>query len=200
MTKGEQTRQQIIKEAATVFNQRGYSGCSISDVMNSTGLQKGGIYRHFRSKEELALAAFDFAQQQSSQRLEAALHANADAVQQLLAFIHTFHQITLQPPVPGGCPILNTIVDSDDGDPALHDRVRAVVTRWENLLHQVVRQGITAGTIRGTVDPRAVAVLIICTMEGSILLARAHGNGRYVQYAVNHLVHYIEQEVATGTL
>lgn len=196
MTKGEQTRQQIIKEAATVLNQRGYSGCSISDVMSSTGLQKGGIYRHFQSKEELALAAFDFAQQQSTQRLEAAIQGETDAIQQLLAFIRAFQQVTLQPPIPGGCPILNTIVDSDDGDPALRDRVRAVVIHWENLLQQVVRQGLAAGTIRATVDPRAVAALIICNIEGAILLARAHRNAIYVQYAVDHLVYYIEQEVA----
>lgn len=198
MTKGEQTRQQIIKEAATVFNQRGYSGCSISDVMSSTGLQKGGIYRHFQSKEELALAAFDFAQQQSTQQLEAAIQTETDALQQLRAFIRAFHQVTLQPPIPGGCPILNTIVDSDDGDPALRDRVRAVVTHWETLLQQVVRQGITAGTIQATVKPQAVAALIICNLEGAILLARAHRSAIYVQYAVDHLLHYLEHEVAVG--
>lgn len=196
MTKGEQTRQQIIKEAATVFNQRGYSGCSISDVMSSTGLQKGGIYRHFQSKEELALAAFDFAQQQSTQRLEAAIQAESHAVQQLLAFVRAFQQVTLQPPVPGGCPILNTIVDSDDGDPALRDRVRAVVTHWETLLQQVVDQGKAAGTIQAAVNPHAVAALIISNLEGGILLARAHRSAIYVQYVVDHLLHYIAHEVA----
>src|SRR5262245_26241389 len=87
VTKGQQTRQHIIQQAATLFNQRGYSGSSISDVMQYTGLQKGGIYRHFQSKEQLALAAFDYAQQQSTCRLVEAVAAETDAVQQLLAFI-----------------------------------------------------------------------------------------------------------------
>jgi AcrR family transcriptional regulator len=56
MTKGEQTRQHIIQQAATLFNQRGFIGSSVSDVMQYTGLQKGGIYRHFQSKEQLARA------------------------------------------------------------------------------------------------------------------------------------------------
>src|SRR3954447_4689270 len=97
MSKGEETRQQIIKEAATVFNQRGYNGCAISDIMEVTGLKKGGIYRHFESKEELALAAFDFASQQSTARLEAAVAAESNATKQLLAFIYAFQRGTVQP-------------------------------------------------------------------------------------------------------
>ena len=54
MSKGQLTRQRIIAQAAPLFNQRGYEGCSINDVMAATGLEKGGIYRHFESKEELA--------------------------------------------------------------------------------------------------------------------------------------------------
>jgi len=47
LTKGQETRQRIIAEAAAIFNQRGYEGCSIQAIMDATGLEKGGIYRHF---------------------------------------------------------------------------------------------------------------------------------------------------------
>src|SRR5271170_2332921 len=60
VTKGEQTRGDIIRKSAPLFNQRGYEGTSLSDLMEATGLQKGGIYRHFSSKEELATEAFDY--------------------------------------------------------------------------------------------------------------------------------------------
>src|SRR2546430_16954 len=54
MRKGEQTRQEIIRKAAPIFNQRGYDGAALSDLMEATGLEKGGIYRHFDSKQQLA--------------------------------------------------------------------------------------------------------------------------------------------------
>src|SRR5437667_10997992 len=60
MTKGEQTRRKIVAAAAPIFNQRGYEGSSLNDLMEATGLKKGGIYRHFTSKEELAAEAFDY--------------------------------------------------------------------------------------------------------------------------------------------
>ncbi len=61
MRKGEATRQRIIAEAAPIFNQRGFDGCSMQDLMTATGLEKGGLYRHFSNKEELASEAFRFA-------------------------------------------------------------------------------------------------------------------------------------------
>ena len=61
MRSGEQTRENIIRQAAALFNQQGFAGASMSDIMLATGLQKGGIYRHFESKEALALEAFDYA-------------------------------------------------------------------------------------------------------------------------------------------
>jgi AcrR family transcriptional regulator len=196
MTKGEQTRQHIIQEAATLFNQRGYTGTSIGDLMQCVGLQKGGIYRHFQNKEQLALAAFDYAQQHSTDRLLAAVAAETGAVEQLLAFVAAFHATTLQPRVPGGCPILNTIVDSDDGDPALRDRVVGVVTKWEQLIERIVADGIAQGSLRAGTDPQAVATLLIATLEGGILLSRAHRSTVYVQHAVNHLVQYIQHDIA----
>src|SRR4029077_15442426 len=61
MRKGEQTRQEIIRKAAPIFNQRGYDGAALSDLMKATGPEKGGIYRHFGSKQQLAAEAFDYA-------------------------------------------------------------------------------------------------------------------------------------------
>src|ERR1700674_3944665 len=56
--KGEETRQENIPKAAPNFNRKGYSGAALSDLMRTTGLEKGGIYRHFESKQELAVDAF----------------------------------------------------------------------------------------------------------------------------------------------
>jgi len=65
----------IIEQAAALFNQQGYAGSSMSDLMRVTGLQKGGIYNHFRSKDELALA-FDFAVNRVQEEFMGALKEN----------------------------------------------------------------------------------------------------------------------------
>src|SRR5260370_11898593 len=53
LRKGEQTRREI--------NPQGGAGAALSDLMKATGLEKGGIYRHFDSKQQLAVEAFELA-------------------------------------------------------------------------------------------------------------------------------------------
>ncbi len=121
MSKGEETRQRIIAQAAPLFNQRGYEGCSLQDIMESTGLENGGIYRHFESKEELAAEAFDYAWNLASTRRRANLDVIPNHVDRLKQYVANF---VTRSTLPGGCPLLNTGVDSDNGNPVLREKVR----------------------------------------------------------------------------
>ena len=58
-TKGHRTRQDITEKAFRLFSVRGYSNTSISDILEATGLTKGGLYGHFRSKEDIWYAVYD---------------------------------------------------------------------------------------------------------------------------------------------
>src|SRR5687768_16383762 len=127
MRDGERTREHIIERAAVLYNQQGFAGASMSDIMAATGLQKGGIYRHFGSKEQLALEAFDYAVSRMAERFREALHGREDAVDRLAAVAGVYAELPVNPPVPGGCPVMNTAIDSDSVHPALRERARAAM-------------------------------------------------------------------------
>ena len=59
-TKARQTRQFIIDKAAPVFNKKGVSGTSLSDLTRATGLTKGSIYGNFKDKDEVAVCVFQY--------------------------------------------------------------------------------------------------------------------------------------------
>ena len=103
MSKGEETRQRIVAEAAKVFNEHGFEGGSLSELMQATGLEKGGIYRHFSSKVEIAAAAFDYAWQGAMDAQMHDLDLIPNRVDRLTRFIANF--VDRRPPVPGGCPL-----------------------------------------------------------------------------------------------
>jgi len=54
-----ETRERILKSAASRFREDGIEGASLPDVMKDAGLTVGGFYRHFDSKEDLFAAAMD---------------------------------------------------------------------------------------------------------------------------------------------
>jgi TetR/AcrR family transcriptional repressor of nem operon len=174
LTKGEQTRRRILEKAAVLFNQRGFEGCAMSELMEATGLEKGGIYKHFASKEELALEAFRFAAEWVTEARIGGLEAIDGALPKLRTVVERF--LTEPSPVPGGCPLLNAAVDTDDGNIALRKLARASFTEWRRRIAAIVEQGIASGELRRSADPVQVADTMIASIEGALMLSRILGN------------------------
>jgi TetR/AcrR family transcriptional repressor of nem operon len=193
MSKGKKTRQRIVAEAATLFNQRGYEGGSMADLMEATGLEKGGIYRHFSTKEELAAEAFDYAWQAATDVRMHDLDGIPNSVDKLKRFIANF--IERRPSVPGGCPLLNTAIEADDGSPVLRERARNALHQWEDRLSKIVRTGQKRKEIRSSVDPGKLATLIIGSLEGALMICRLERNRDALLEAQSHLENYFESEI-----
>lgn len=192
MSKAQETREKILESAAALFNQYGYSGSSMSDIMRVTGLQKGGIYNHFKSKDELALQAFDFATKCISKKFLMALKEKHHAIERLQAILSVFRSFVEEPPIPGGCPILNTAIESDDAHPALRQRVQAAMDAWRSLICKIINKGIAKGEIRETVEADVVATIMISTLEGAIMMSKLYGDSIHMKRAIAHLTEYIE--------
>ncbi|HXN51789.1 MAG TPA: TetR/AcrR family transcriptional regulator [Candidatus Acidoferrum sp.] len=193
MRKGEQTRQDIIRKAAPIFNQRGYEGAALSDLMRATGLEKGGIYRHFSSKEALAAEAFDYAWRET---LDARIHdldAIPNTVDRLKQLVANF--VERRGTIPGGCPLLNTAIDTDDGNSVLRERARKALRGWRSYVISIVSAGIKAREIRSRVDAKRLATLIISSLEGAIMLYRLERNGEALRAIQAHLDSYLETAV-----
>ena len=195
MRKGEQTREHIIAQAAALFNQKGFAGASLSDIMAATGLQKGGIYRHFGSKEELAAEAFAYASGKMGARFAEALEGKTSAPERLRAIIDVYVGVPIDPPVPGGCPVLSAAVESDHGNVGLRDRVRSAMDGLRRLVRRVVAEGIERGELRADADPEQVATVVTATLEGGIMLTQLYDDPEYVRRAAAHLDDYLERDL-----
>jgi len=192
--KGEQTRQDIIRKAAPIFNQKGYSGAALSDLVRATGLEKGGIYRHFASKQELAGDAFDHA-------WKIAMDARFEGTQEIPNTVDRLKQIVRNfrdrraGLVPGGCPLLNTAIDSDDSNPQLRAKARQALASWLDRLQSIVEEGRRRREVRAGVDSAKLCTLIASTLEGSFMVSRLQRKDEPLDLACNHLEEYLETAV-----
>ncbi len=191
MTKGDLTKARIVARAAPIFNQRGFEGTSLSDLMTATGLKKGGIYRHFKNKEELAVAAFEHAWRSARHERWRGIDKTAGAIDQLQRFVANFIE-KRSGLVSGGCPILNTAVDCDDGNPALRDRVRKALALWTKRLRAIANSGLAKGEIRKDADADQIATVIVSTLEGALMMARLQRSERPLQHAKEHLDRFLQ--------
>jgi TetR/AcrR family transcriptional regulator, transcriptional repressor for nem operon len=196
LTKGEKSRLNIVAKAAVIFNQRGFEGSSMQDIVEAAGLEKGSIYGHFSSKEELALEAFDFAWADTVQKRMGNLDTVDNAVDKLK--LHVSNYVNT-PSFSGGCPLLNTAIDADDGNLALRDRARKAVRGWEEALVNIVIEGQRRGEVRLEVQPHSVATFLISTLEGATAVSRIDKRSGALAHAQENLDRFLEAEVSART-
>ena len=194
MRKGERTKQEIIRKAAPIFNEKGYDGAALSDLMRATGLEKGGIYRHFDSKEQLAAEAFDYAWKVALDTRFEGTQEISNTVDRLKRIVWNFRD-QRSGLVPGGCPLLNTAIDSDDGNTKLRAKALAALRSWLKRLQSVIEEGKRRGEILREVDSSELGTLIISTLEGSLMVSHLRRKDDVRDLASRHLVEYLETNV-----
>jgi TetR/AcrR family transcriptional repressor of nem operon len=189
-TKGDRTRRKIVERAAVLFNSRGVAGASMADVSAATGLEKGGVYNHFATKEELALAAFDYAAGLIHEALEGAVARPVRPLDKLMAIVDVYRRASEKPFIAGGCPLLNAAVEADDTSPPMRARVRRAMDRWRGLVASILRDAVAAGDLPPC-DVDAVTDSTIATLEGGVMLGKLYGNRVHLQRAADHVADYV---------
>jgi TetR/AcrR family transcriptional repressor of nem operon len=179
-----------------LFNERGYSGASLSDVMKATGLQKGGLYNHFGSKEELAVEAFDYAVRLMNARVETWLAGKKTAPERLRGIVDGWLDYVDNPPVPGGCPLMNTAVDNDDSNPRLRERVKQAMESFLGGYQAIIKGGIKRGELRADVNAKEAAVVLMATFEGGLMLSKLHRDSSHMKQMVAFMRRYIDGMLA----
>ena len=199
MSKGQVTKTKILHQAAELFNQKGYAGSSMADVMKVTGLKKGGIYNHFASKDELALAAFDYAMTVTKNRQREVLKGKRTARDRIISLIRLGSvREDGSSLIPGGCPLLNTAIEADDSNPALKAKAQKALEDWHALFVKILTIGIRKGEIVTEADVDAIATMIIATIEGSMMMSNLSGHPHYREVAIASLEKILEPYFCQG--
>jgi len=192
MSKGNFTRALIIEKAAELFNSLGFAGVSVSDLMAATGLKKGGIYNHFKSKEEIRIEAFQHMISDVRAEVIKAIANKTTAKEQLAGILEFFRNYALNPIIKGGCPLLNAMVDADNANPEFQKSVNKAVDSLIWDIAEIVETGIEKKEFKSTVDPLKASVFIISAIEGGVAISRNYTDGQHMNIVIDHLHKYLK--------
>lgn len=199
-SKSDRTRAFIIEKASTLFNTKGYHGTSMADIMEATGLTKGGIYGNFKKKgidkkgvkEEIALAAFEYNVKAVERDIALRTHVIEHTADKLKAVVFYYKEKVLNFPIDGGCPLMNTAVDADDNFPNLLKKVRLRMKDWQDKIVHTINKGIKREELVDDIDPVDFATYYIGCLEGGILLSRLFDDRNSFAVMASNLVEKID--------
>ena len=191
----QDARDQILMTATAVFAEKGFAKTSMNDIVRASGLSKGGVYWHFKSKSELMAAIFDmfFAGQEAI--MTATLNGSGSATERLLQLAKLagddLEAAFSQFPAPMEFYALAA------REVTLLKRLRSFYLTYVDNFTQLVQQGIDSGEWK-PVSARETAITLISLMEGVILLWTIYPEevemGRQMETAVQLMLDGLAKE------
>ena len=183
--KGAKTKQRIVDCALQLFSVKGFVGTSIHDVMQAAELTKGGIYAHFRSKEELWNAAYE----EAVHIWKEIVFRGVDKIEDPLERVATVVEQDLMDYVAkevfvGGCFFLNCLMEVSGQFDAMTRRIFSGFTGFSRLLAAWLQEADVRGLLRPGVDTREVADYIITNLNGAAALWAASRDRRLLEISV----------------
>jgi AcrR family transcriptional regulator len=186
------SRERMVRSAASLIRSRGLNATSFSDVLADSGAPRGSIYHHFpEGKEQMAEDAIRW----TSERLLAHLRGGVASTPAdvLTRFIDMWRKVVVASRGSAGCVVAGVAIDTDAGDAGQIDLVRSTFRSWIALLaEQLGAVGVRAD--RAT----SIALTTVAGMEGALILCRAEGNVKPLDTVAGELMRLLPETPRHG--
>ena len=188
-----ESKTRILNAALKVIREKGYGATRIEDVCEAAGLTKGSFFHHFRTKEELAIAAADYWNEVTSTLFGGAVyHQPADPLDRVLAYVD-FRKAMLRGELPEFTCLVGTMTQEVYGThPAIRDACEAAISGHAATLVPDIEAAREKYGVTGDWTAESLALFTQAALQGAFILAKAKNNVGAAIDAVDHLHRYIQ--------
>jgi TetR/AcrR family transcriptional regulator, transcriptional repressor for nem operon len=158
--------------AIAVFSEHGYHATSLPRLTEAMGIAEGSLYKAFRDKRAVFLAAFERYVARRAERLEAALAGARTGREKVRAMLGLYAEMSHGQAGRRGCLVVGSAVDLASTDSAMAKRVTAVLASHEKRLVGCIREGQADGSIAPGIQPEETARLLLGLMQGMRVLGK----------------------------
>ena len=186
-------KDKILQAALAVIRTKGYAATSVDDLCAAAGVTKGAFFHHFKSKEELAVAAADhWSEMTGSLFAEAPYHGHADPLDRVIGYID-FRKSLLTGELPQFTCLAGTMVqETYDSNPAIRDACARSITSHAAKVEADIREAIAKYPISPPWTAASLALYTQAVLQGAFIIAKAKGNTKDAAACVDHLRRYVE--------
>lgn len=188
----DQTRKRILDAAFQEMYQKGFQGMRLEDVLTATGLTKGALYHHFRSKRALGIAVVDEVILPTMEALW--LQPLESAADPLVSLVKVIEELPENKPpelIQFGCPLNNLAQEMSPLDEDFRKRIDHVFRLWQDAVRRTLERAKQVGQIRPDTDCDDAATFLMAALEGCIGIAKNSQSVETLRSCNRGLIQYL---------
>lgn len=193
-----ETRERLIETARDLFHHQGYTPTGIAQILKKAEVNSGSLYYYFPTKEDLLIAVLEWYRDHIDSALIDLHTANiSDPIEKVFGLMDGYRQLLLMFEFELGCPIGALALEMSNTHPAVRNLVLINFEQWIDTIEGFFRQAedrFPEGT-----DCRALAIHVLTTMEGGMMLAKTYRSTSYFDTTISQLRTYIDSLLQSGT-
>lgn len=159
-----------------VFSERGYHGASITDLIQATNLSQGSLYKAFKDKEAIFLAALERYCDVRAQKLHAAIGTEGSGLDQLRRALAFYAASSLGDQGRKGCLVVGSLAELTTFPEQVALQIQAALERNEALLSRLLHAGQQDGSIPLHMNVEASARMLLCLVQGMRIVGKVDGH------------------------
>ncbi len=157
------TKEEILKNAIKLFKQKGYHNTSMANIAKASGLIKGSIYHHFKSKDEIGLEALKSIHIYFNENIYSIVNKdNLTAKEKLNLFVKRIDEYFINSK--GGCLFGNLALELPNEENLFKDEMKSYFTSWENSLSKILENKYSKN------EAKRLAKEYIALTQGAIMM------------------------------
>jgi TetR/AcrR family transcriptional repressor of nem operon len=157
---------EALDKAVRVFCERGYHGTSIGDLTDAMQLASGSVYKAFKDKRNVFLAAFDRYKVVRDRQLRDVIQVGKTGRDRICSALTFFVEASHGVQGRRGCLVVGSAAELATVDTDVAQRVAAVLKKNERLMAELISQGQSDGSIPVNIDSSGTARLLLCLLQG----------------------------------
>lgn len=172
-----------LERAIDIFSVRGYHGTSINDLADAMQLTPGSLYKAFKDKRGILLAAFDRYRVLRSTKLKAAIAPHALGSDKIRAALQFYAAAACGELGQRGCLVIATAAELAASDPVAAERVDVAHAANEAVMKDCILHGQADGSVPAGIDAADTARALLCLVQGARIVGKT-GRSRAEMMAV----------------
>ena len=187
-------KERIVHEALRQFSIKGFLNTSVNDILQATGTSKGGLYNHFKSKEELFFAALSEARKIWRERnLDGLdqLERPLDKIKKLLKNYRDRYLADVEN-FPGGCIFITLAVELNDQRPHLACEMNEGFTRFKRMLKRLLDQEKADGRLKEGIETSLVTEMVFSGILGASVMYISDKSMAHLDRNIKALIGYLD--------